>query len=317
MECAPFESAAIAAYPTKAAWDTASTEIVVTMLDRWHLTAVRALGGGFASSTFEVVQADGTPAVLKVGFPHTEAIWEAVALEAMGDGLAPRVIKQDQWTWSMLLSEVLPGAPVTDIAVDDALAIGASLMVRMRDCSIPTGLPTVDTEVREFIGSAIARRGREASRLEALRATDLVDAAFELASDLLETPVEYSLVHGDLNPTNIIRCGDGQWLAIDPKPMVGDPAYDAEPLIGQLGEPFATDEPSVELVRRSRIVADLTGLPVARIASWGFVRAALSLCWFIDDELVAGAPHAEADRAVAELRAWAEVLAARSAVSAE
>ena len=31
------------------------------------------------------------------------------------------------------------------------------------------------------------------------------------------------LLHGDLNPTNVLSAEREPWLAIDPKPMVGDP----------------------------------------------------------------------------------------------
>lgn len=305
MECAPFESAAIAAYPSKTAWDAASTELVVTMLDRWHLTAVRGMTGGYAASAFEVVQSDGTPAVLKIGFPHTEAIWEAVALEAMGPELAPSVIRQDPWTWAMLLSDVLPGTPVSQLSTDDAISVGASILRRMRATATPVGPPTVDTEVRDFIASALARRGVHAPRLAELQAKALVDRAFEVGLELLDRPVAYSLVHGDLNPTNVLRHGESRWLAIDPKPMIGDPAYDVGPLIGQLDGLGSSPHPDAELRRRSELMAALTDLPTDRIVSWGLVRAALSLCWFIDDEIAAVSEHGEADRAVAELRAWA------------
>ena len=47
------------------------------------------------------------------------------------------------------------------------------------------------------------------------------------------------LLHGDFNPGNVLSCGDGRWAAIDPKPMIGDPAYDPWPLLDQVDDPFA------------------------------------------------------------------------------
>ena len=41
------------------------------------------------------------------------------------------------------------------------------------------------------------------------------------------------LLHGDLNPTNVLAAEREPWLAIDPKPMVGDAAYDGSRLVAQ------------------------------------------------------------------------------------
>ena len=71
------------------------------------------------------------------------------------------------------------------------------------------------------------------------------------------------LLHGDLNPTNVLAATREPWLAIDPKPMVGDPAYDGPRIVTQ-PDPLRESDPAAVLARRLALVAD--GLAVERDA---------------------------------------------------
>jgi len=297
VDCSPFESAAIAAYPSKAAWDAESAELVRTMLDRWHLRALRPIGEGFAAATLQVLTESGHSAVLKVGFPHPEGIWEAVAVEASGPSLAPRVLRQDPWTWSMLLSEVAPGTTLASLPVDEALRVGGELMNRLARVDPPDGMPTLVDSVAQFVAGARDRRASQSALLRELGSTASVNLGFELADALDGIPRETSLVHGDLNPSNILLDATCGWLVIDPKPMIGDPAYDAWPLIGQVGGAHSRELGGAEIVRRIRRLSEQTGLPDQRVREWCVVRAALSLTWYVDDHLVR---HAEREAAALE-----------------
>jgi len=89
-------------------------------------------------------------------------------------------------------------------------------------------------------------------------------------------------VHGDLNPGNILAAGGSRWLAIDPKPMCGDPAYDLWPLLGQVDDPFGRPEPVAVLRERVALLADLLDLDADRIAAWAFARCTESALWVWD-----------------------------------
>ena len=73
-------------------------------------------------------------------------------------------------------------------------------------------------------------------------------------------PAEHPvLLHGDLNPTNVLAAEREPWLAIDPKPMVGDPAYDGPRLVTQ-PDPLTHRRSRRTLVAgASTIVADVIG----------------------------------------------------------
>jgi streptomycin 6-kinase len=294
MHRAPFEAAAIARYPTKQAWDSASTEIVLTMLERWHLTPIRSIGDGYAASTMIVRQSDGAPAVLKVGFPHWEAEWEAIALDAMGPELAPRVLRSDEWTWAMLLDHVTPGVTLGALSTSHALEIAAELLLRMRAVAVPEGMPTAAATIARFVSNARERHPVLPDRV--LEALDELESLVASTSDAL-------LVHGDFNPGNALSNSDSGWLVIDPKPMVGDQAYDPFPMLAQLGEAPRGDNAARDWSRRIERVSSAASLNADRVARWAFGRAGLAWCWFRDDGLARDA-HRESE----ELEALAEVL---------
>ena len=74
------------------------------------------------------------------------------------------------------------------------------------------------------------------------------------------------LLHGDLNPTNVLRSRRG-WLAIDPKPMVGDPSYDGARLILQTA-PDEGPDPVAVFGERIQRAAGAFGVEPDRLARW-------------------------------------------------
>jgi streptomycin 6-kinase len=76
-----------------------------------------------------------------------------------------------------------------------------------------------------------------------LRVTD--PGIVTLGIELLRMPPRSAprpvVVHGDFNPGNLLAAEREPYLAIDPKPMIGDPAYDPWPLVAQLGSPLEAE----------------------------------------------------------------------------
>jgi streptomycin 6-kinase len=99
-------------------------------------------------------------------------------------------------------------------------------------------------------------------------------AAFEhLATDDGEAVV----LHQDFHRGNVLRAQRAPWLAIDPKPLVGEPAFDARWLLYDLlhSEP-RHPLPAAELL--VRLAADLA-LDAERVRLWSFARAVENVLW--------------------------------------
>jgi streptomycin 6-kinase len=84
------------------------------------------------------------------------------------------------------------------------------------------------------------------------------------------------VLHGDFNPGNVLSSG-ARWLAIDPKPMTGDPAYDPWPLLEQIDDPLP--QPTQILRDRVDLVAGALGLDPGRIVQWSIARRVETALW--------------------------------------
>ena len=99
----------------------------------------------------------------------------------------------------------------------------------------------------------------------------LVNEGLRLFEELPRDAPANVLLATDLHAGNVLAARREPWLAIDPKPFVGDPAYDATQHLlfdcraSLLADP---DEPI-------RSFADLLELSHERVRLWTFARAAL------------------------------------------
>jgi streptomycin 6-kinase len=85
----------------------------------------------------------------------------------------------------------------------------------------------------------------------------------------------------DLHAGNVLRARREPWLVIDPKPFVGDPAYDATQHLFNCGGRLRTDPE--ETIHR---FADLLGVEHERVRLWMFARAAAEPRDHWDDDSV-------------------------------
>ena len=112
----------------------------------------------------------------------------------------------------------------------------------------------------------------------------LVDAAEGLFTELLASMAAPVLLHGDLHHANILAAERRPWLALDPKGVIGEAAYEVgawlrNPWPGLLAEPH----PGRILARRVDQCADELGFDRARLVGWGLAQAVLSAWWRLED----------------------------------
>jgi streptomycin 6-kinase len=86
------------------------------------------------------------------------------------------------------------------------------------------------------------------------------------------------LLHGDLHHWNILAAGRQPWLALDPKGIVGEPAYEVGALLRNPDlMPLQVQERRVD-----QLTAEL-GFDRYRILGWGIAQAVLSAWWSYED----------------------------------
>jgi streptomycin 6-kinase len=239
------------------------------------------LPGGNVAAVVAATLADGTPAVLKQNPPDAvESEHEALALALWdGDG-AVRLLAHDPARRALLLERCVPGDALLHAAGDDEAGdVVCALLARLHRAP-PPGHPFGRlAEVAPRWAVAVEERWRAAGRPFA-RA--LLHRALAALRDLPATggPAEV-LLHQDLHAANVLRAARAPWLVIDPKPLVGDPAFDLASLLRDRRPELARDPGAAARVRRrlDRLSAG-TGLDRERVRGWGVAHA---LAWGFED----------------------------------
>lgn len=116
-------------------------------------------------------------------------------------------------------------------------------------------------------------------------ARDLYARASGIALRLFDRPSAQIPLHGDLHHDNILSSDRG-WLAIDPKGLLGDPAYDVANIFinPKHADNIAADPRRI--AARADILSQRLNYPRKRMLGWAAAHAALSACW----DLVDGKP---------------------------
>lgn len=247
-------------------------------LARWSLTRPTLLIETASSFVYRVERTGQPPAVLKLLKPGDDErnggsllIWYAGNGAAAVYGLARDAV----------LMELAEGETLGDVARAgrDAEATGilCDIVQRLhapRDATPPASL----TPLRERF-EALFRVGAGAWPRQA---RDLVGRATGIAYNLFDRPMEAIPLHGDIHHDNIVS-GTRGWVAIDPKGLIGDAAYDyANSFLNpERGDDFVISAPRV--IRHSNVIATRTGIPRRHLLAWASAHAALSAAWDIED----------------------------------
>jgi streptomycin 6-kinase len=92
------------------------------------------------------------------------------------------------------------------------------------------------------------------------------------------------LLHGDLHHWNILSAKRAPWLAIDPKGVIGELAYETGAWIrNPFPELLKWPNPGKTLSRRMDQFAMELALDRERILGWSFYQAVLAAWWSYED----------------------------------
>src|SRR5918993_874375 len=251
------------------------------LLDEWRLRPVAVALHGFCSLVVPVVDADGRGGALKVTFDgDEESRHEGLALQHWGGRGAVRLQRADPHRRALLL-EWLSGPDLGDAWDVEACEVVGGLYRRLHVPALPQ-LASVDSYVERWLAE-LAELGRD---LPVPRR--YVEQALSTGRDLLaDDRAGRVVLHGDLHYANVMADEAGEWLAIDPKPMSGDPHYEPAPMLWnrmeELGGPGAVGSVRDGLRRRFHALVDSAGLDEARAREWVVVRMVINAGWTVQD----------------------------------
>jgi streptomycin 6-kinase len=177
-----------------------------------------------------------------------------------------------------------------DLDVTEACEVVAGLYARLHRPALPQ-LRTVASYVEGWLDD-LATLGRDAPIPRRY-----VEQALSLGRDLLDDPASVGrIVHGDLHYANVLAADRAPWLAIDPKPMSGDPHYEPAPMLWNRWDELARGSLRDDLRHRFFTLVDAAGLDEDRARDWVVVRMVLNASWTVHDALRAGTPLDADDR---------------------
>ena len=105
-----------------------------------------------------------------------------------------------------------------------------------------------------------------------------IEASRLLARNLLDTSTAAVALHGDLHHDNVLA-HKGEWIAIDPKGLWGDPAFEmANAMRNPNGAEQLMRAPEI-IQQRAAIYADAFGISPKRMLQWAAAKTALSISW--------------------------------------
>lgn len=301
--------AGVGATAAGAEWIARLPDLVQRAQDRWQVQLTQPFGVGTAAWTAPGTLPDGTPIVVKISYPHDEARYEAAALRLWHGLAAVELLDQHGPDWALLLRRAHPGTPMlhdaspADLRVNRGLEVLRNLHQGDAGQGATAGMAHLTAVSSRWAEVATERATRWAAMLTG--GEYLVRAGLDLLR-AFGTPGAKTgptvLLHGDLNPGNLLLdapgTGPGHWLAIDPKPMIGDPAYDLWPLLAQVDQPFTAPDPLPVLHHRVHLAATTLGIPALRISEWALARTIESLLW----QLETFTDAARQEAALADLR---------------
>lgn len=266
--------------PAGQAWLAQLPQQYQRYMQQWELTddlrTGRSPWSGHTGVVVPVRCPDGTRAALKLTWPHDEALTEADALRLWNGAGAVKLLESDQSGLVLLLQRLDGDRSLIDAPMEQAVHVWGGLLRRL-GVTVPAG----DGNVFPILAAAAEQWTDDfPQRWEQL------DRPFERW--LLEAALEVCQVHGavgrrrnndvmvhsDLHYLNVLAtpANPDEYLAIDPKPIVGDAEFAVAPMLwNRLGE-LPRRNPEIALLDRLARLCAAAGLDQELARQWSLVR---------------------------------------------
>jgi streptomycin 6-kinase len=260
--------------PGGAEWLASLPAIAEDCAEQWSLELEDPIEPGHISLVVPVRLQDGERAILKINFPEPESEHEADALRRWDGQGAVRLIAYDEPRRALLVERCIPGTELWSITGDEeATRIGASVLRRLwRPAPSDARYRRLEDEAARWA----VEMPRDWEALGRPYEQQLLDEAVATCNELGADQGAPVVLHQDFHGGNVLRAQREPWLAIDPKPLIGERAFDAASLLRdrrwELGQP----DDARRLRRRLDVLAEELVVDRERMRRWGITHA---LAW--------------------------------------
>jgi streptomycin 6-kinase len=262
-------------------WLDALPSVVEACAERWSLRVGPAFVGQNVSHVRAAELPDGTPAVLKINFPEPESEHEAAALRLWDGRGAVTLLAADERVQALLLERCHPGTPLWEIEDDaEATRLAGDALRRIWHP------PPEEHQFRSLREEAAWWARKLPEDWEVLGGPierGLIDEAVAACTELGSDEVDEVVLHQDFHGGNVLRAEREPWLVIDPKPLVGERAFDAASLLRDRRWLLGRGGDASRIRRRLDLLTDELGVDRERMRRWGIAHA---LIWGFSDSKV-------------------------------
>lgn len=262
------------------AWLARLPRLVEECAERWSLRVGEPYSGGNVAWVAPAELPDGMPAVLKVNFPERESEREGDALAFWAGEGAVRLLAEDESRRALLLERCEPGTQLwAEPDGEEALQVAAGVLRTLWRPPPPDHrfrlLADLASAWAEELPHAWERNGRPYEPA-------LLEEAVGFLREAGPSQGERVVAHQDFHSGNVLRAAREPWLAIDPKPVVGEREFDTASLLrDRRWELRADPDPETRIRRRLDQLAAELDLDRERMRGWGIAHA---LAWGPPDE---------------------------------
>ncbi len=201
--------------------------------------------------------------MLKLGMPHFEGTHEIQALRFWDGSPTVRLLEADVALNAMLFERCQPGTTLRELPEREQDVVVAGLLRRL------WRRPTVPQPFRPLSAMTARWRAETVAAAHMWPDAGLVHEGLRLFDELSRPSVDDVLLATDLHAGNVLRSQREPWLVIDPKPFVGDRAYDTTQHLLNCKDRMLT-APDATI----HGLADLLEVDRERVRLWMFARSA-------------------------------------------
>lgn len=261
--------------PPGQAWLAALPELTAALTSKWAFEPQDVIAGG--SEAFVIggqIDADGRPAVIKIGLPtDCDCVHEAGILEqASGHGFV-ELFDLDEDRNALLLERLGGCLGNSSLTEDERMAklLGAMQRAWVEvDDPEEAGMMSGGAKARwlaNFIESTWAALDEPCPR-------GTIEVALDFCQDrdAAHNPATARLVHADAHETNALFTLDGDDVKlIDPDGLFAEPACDLATLMRDYSSSLAEDPLGLGIARSEKLAA-MTGIDETAIWQWGMME---------------------------------------------
>ena len=268
------------------------------LVRRWMLRNMRLFQADTVNIVFAAESDIHGPVVVKMGPPHKELYFGAMAMQAFNQLLVPTVLD-----WSLeqyaLLMEYIGETQLVSVAEPEFRWRIVAPFLRDIPCLPLDGVdyPRFSEQLNQALQSATQR-----------------DVLPEFAHLLQQTPAVWKalrklfprdkLIHGDVHHYNILL-GDDGWKLIDPHGRYAPAVMEIGPFLTNEWEQHAqaSEEQRLRIMDRClEYLSDALDLPVSILRVAASLHVVLSTCWTLEDTDVSA--HVPAQEQALDMLDW-------------